>query len=97
MQWRHGSSSMQGHGFSPALHVAKSDVAEPVGDKALISMGVNLFIINECCCPDLLRKGSRNVSWGFVWKMPLISSSGKHWLGDDDHPSPALVFRWPRR
>lgn len=53
---------MQGHGVSPALHVAKSDAAELTGDKALISMGVNLPIINERRCPDLLYKGSRDVS-----------------------------------
>lgn len=58
---------MQGHGVSPALHVAKSDAAELAGDKALISMGVNLPIINERRCPDLLYKGSRDVSWGFVF------------------------------
>lgn len=59
---------MGGRGSSsPALHVAKSVVAEPAGDKALISMGVNLPIINERCCPDLLHKGSGDVSWGFVF------------------------------
>lgn len=52
---------------SPALHVAKSDVTEPAGDKALISMAVNLPIINECRCPSLLHKGSRDLSWGFVF------------------------------
>lgn len=67
VQWGRGSSSVWGHGVSPALHVAKSDAAEPVGDKALISMGVNLPIINDCRCPDLLHKGSRDGSWGFVF------------------------------
>lgn len=67
VQWGCGSSSMWGHGVSPALHIAKSDAAEPAGDKALISMGVNLPIINEHHCSDLLRKGSRDVSWGFVF------------------------------
>lgn len=67
VQWGHGSSSMQGCGVSPALHIAKSDAAELTGDKALISMGANLPIINERRCPDLLYKGSRDVSWGFVF------------------------------
>lgn len=67
MQWACGSCSVWGHGVSPALHVAKLDVAELVGDKALISMGVNLPIINEHRCPDLRHKGSRGVSWGFVF------------------------------
>lgn len=52
---------------SPALHVAKSDVTEPARDKALISMAVNLPIINECRCPSLLHKGSGDLSWGFVF------------------------------
>lgn len=62
VQWGRGSSSVRGHSVSPALHVAKSDAAEPAGDKALISMGVNLPIINERRCPDLLHKGSGDVS-----------------------------------
>lgn len=45
----------------------KSDSAELAGDKALISMGVNLPIINERCCSYLLHKGSRDVSWGFLF------------------------------
>lgn len=53
---------------SPAS-CAKSDVTEPAGDKALISVGANLPIINEHCCPDLLHKGGRgDVSWGFVFR-----------------------------
>lgn len=68
-QWGHGSSSLQSCGASPALHRAKSDVTEPAGDKALISVGANLPIINEHCCPDLLHKGGRgDVSWGFVFR-----------------------------
>lgn len=45
----------------------KSDVAGLVGDKALISMGINLPIINEHRCSYLLHKGSGDVSWGFVF------------------------------
>lgn len=44
----------------------KSDAAEPAGDAALISVGVNLPIINERHCSDLLHKGSGDASWGFV-------------------------------
>lgn len=77
MQWGCGSSSVQGH-VSPALHVSTSDVAELVVDKALISMGINLSIINECHCPDLLYKGGRDVCWGFVFErlLPLEALAG---------------------